>query len=186
MITDMQKRQMEKTKHIYKVYSKVLKKFKSIELGELKMLYLQDLDKYAELSAGEYGSFIVIGRKFFSLGKREMGAVIAHELGHYKKIRHYSHDRFIITNLRDEELVSYAKQGKNLPETYNHRFERLKKWCLLHEIDADNKAAKAGYGKPILNILISFAKAYEHKELHHILKEQIDDRIKNLEEKLRA
>lgn len=184
MITDLQRKQMEKTKYICKVYSKVLKKFKSIELGELKMLYLQYLDKYAILSAGEYESFMMIGKRFFSLGKGEMGAVIAHELGHYEKTRHYSRDKLIITNLRDEELVSYAKQDENLPEAYRHRFERLKKWCLLYEIDADNKAVKAGYGMPMLNILESFAKTDKYENMPKILKDQIDDRIKNLERKI--
>ncbi|MBM3199558.1 hypothetical protein FJZ53_01385 [Candidatus Woesearchaeota archaeon] len=171
--------------YIFKEYYKILKKFKNIGLEELNIMYSQEADKYAALSAGEYQSFLVIGKKFLTLSKGEMRAVIAHELGHYERLKDYSRKRFILTNLRDEEFFNYAKEGKTQGK-YKHRFDMLKKWSLLHEIDADNKALKAGYGEPMLNILKSFTNSKEFGTMHPLLKEQMMLRMKSLEDKLRC
>ncbi|MBM3199562.1 hypothetical protein FJZ53_01405 [Candidatus Woesearchaeota archaeon] len=125
------------------------------------------------------------GQGFGCLSSEELEGVVAHELGHYAHMAKGNSTDSIMRQYRWTHMSDVCCNRRlmnriltRLDKSYKRRVYRLNKWYLLSEIDADNRAAGAGYGKGLLSALKSFLyKCTANKEDTLI-------RIRSLEEKL--
>lgn len=175
-----------------KVYFKVVKNFPDIKKQEIRLEYQASVP-YAELNIinrVEYfvwnklvkDTSITIGDMFFKVNKEQRKAIIAHELGHYKRHKKYGINKIGKHIKMLQEVDAY--KGTETGETLDHRTARMVKCLIMHELYADQETVKAGYGKPLLSFLKMAGK--KHKErLPRLQKEELKLRIKNLEEKLK-
>lgn len=126
---------------------------------------------------------IIIGNLFLTLDKYQQEAVLAHELGHYKYLtKHPStmrvlrHTRWAMHN-HAYDVDEMSSLLKFFSKKHKTRIEQLKKWYLLSEMYADEWTIKTGYGEKWLDTL---------RQLRDLTpkKDEVDKRIKNLEEKI--
>lgn len=192
-----------------KYYPEISKEFSLIKDGTVKMKYgtyvsvagLSPIDDY-EFSYNARlvkKPTIITNNGFLDFDNAEKLSIIAHELGHYdfycnapslgcvkrrvlwNSIYYTDRDYFdyLLANGADIKILDYLSK-------YIHndkRKARIKKWNLLKELYADNKAIESGYGKRLLDVL---NKLYERFGLRITDKDVVLKRIKNLEEKLRV
>lgn len=186
---------------VRKSYFKVLEKFPSIKEEEIgiesagslfRPFFVLGLRMNTEkwpVSNKRPKASLVVGLQFYLLTDEEKGAAIAHELGHYI---HYVKKSYNVK--RVERMISWNKSLKmyaskslkemlDLNEREKYRFERLQKWYIMKELDADNKAINAGYGKSMFYTLKNFTeREYEH--ICPVYQKEMTMRIKNLEGKI--
>ncbi|MBM3199554.1 hypothetical protein FJZ53_01365 [Candidatus Woesearchaeota archaeon] len=151
---------------------------------------------------------LITSRLFLDFNNPERFSIIAHELGHYDffcnapsleclkrrmlwGLVHYYMDSGYFGSLYSDYLVSLSAEGMNTKildylSKYVHndkRKERIKRWNLLKEVYADNKAIDSGYGKALLDVLNNL-----HEKFGSRISENdvLSERIKNLEEKLKT
>lgn len=192
---------LEKT-GIGKTYIEVLEKFPEIRKEEigieeanslLRPFFVLGLHMNIEkwpVSDKRPKANLIVGLQFYLLADKEKEAAIAHELGHYVHNVKKSYNAKRAERMRgwNKSLKMYAskslKEMLDLDEREKHKFERLEKWYIMKEIDADNKAANAGYGKPMLLTLKKLSKnKYEH--ISPVYQKEMTMRINNLEDKIR-
>ena len=121
---------------------------------------------------------LTINEPFHELCDEEKKELIAHEIGHYKRIRN-----------RTPEKVKQAAKLEFLFGTGSYRYlvnrnkERFVKWYTLKEIDADNQILEAFPGKAFLqNLKTSYN---EYKDIMNEECKQITEaRIANLEKRI--
>lgn len=187
---------------IRKLYFKVLEKFPSIKEEEIRiknasslfrLFFVLGLRMNTEkwpLSDKRPKASLVVGLQFYLLTDEEKEAAIAHELGHYT---HHVKKVYNINRIRkfqewNKNLKMYAskslKEMLDLDKKEKHMFERLEKWYIMKELDADNKSINAGYGKSMLLTLKNLSKS-EYEHIEPVYQKEITIRIKNLEDKLR-
>ncbi|MBM3199564.1 hypothetical protein FJZ53_01415 [Candidatus Woesearchaeota archaeon] len=166
-------------------YEEVVKKFPHIKESDIKpefdpdygvcgLGYKLDLNNYHDW---ETDYLITAGYSFFEMPKDLQEGVLAHELGHYcHAAKHQNFMRFV----RHRRWINESKERltNKMPESKGtHRDTRMKRWYLLSEMHADNKAFEAGYGKQLLDAL-KFLRSTS------LVKEYVDKRIENLELRL--
>lgn len=177
-------------KNLKKVYQEVLKRFPDIKEEELELNYIKELDDYIVFSPFKgvflvrYHPTLIVGKLFLELDDKEKEAVMAHEMGHYLRIRNYSMKRIVRVMNRYESVSSYTEE-KIRDEQFKHKVERLQKFFFMFEKYSDSKAIEAGYG---VHVLSALKKVYtKHYETFPVMtKINIYQRIKNLEEKLES
>lgn len=98
---------------------------------------------------------------YFKLPFEEKLGIMAHELGH---VQHRTR------TLNPKRMYRHLKWYRNLEDAVALS-ERLKKWKLLKEIDADTQVANKGYGKGLLSFLKRISPVTQN----------LNKRIKNLE-----
>lgn len=164
----------EKLDYVRKIYQEVVKEFPDTKEDEIEIIY----NPYGDYIAG-YMTFvrdmekalgIIVGKKFFSLNGKERRGAMAHEIGH-----HETEKNFTIPRLERHRRWFWRYGRDMIPDSRPHWKERLKKWYILNEISANNKAAKTKYGKYLLSYYKKRIKP--SNEIGQIL-------IKNLEQKL--
>lgn len=188
-------------------YSALSKEFGLIRNGVVRMEYGSDVTVAGFSPIDDYEFLyntrlvkdpsITTDKNFLKFNKGERLSIIAHELGHYDfycnapsseclrrrmlwNITHYM-DRDYLDSLleggADIKVLEYLTRYKY----DDKRTARLKKWNLMKELHADNKAIDSGYGKELLSML---KKA--HKKWRSRLADEnvIIKRIKNLEYKM--
>lgn len=193
-------KEFEKTE-MEKIYPKVLEKFPEIRKEEIgtedasslfRLFFVLGLRMNTEkwpVSDKRPKASLVIGLQFYLLTDEEKEAAIAHELGHY-----IHHVKKSYNAKRVERMLGWNKSLKmysfkslkemlDLNEGEKHRFERLQKWYIMKELDADNKAINAGYGRSMLLTLKNLSES-EYEHIGPVYQKEITARIKNLEEKL--
>lgn len=150
----------EKQAEVEKTYAKVLKRFSDINETEVRVVYMPFLEEYAVLSPFDYryqlgcyaySHVLNIGELFFVFSDEEKEAVIAHELGHYRRTKNQNLNKIIREISWNNEIGTYVKNG-NINEN-KHRIERLQKWSFLSESYADNEAIKEGYQEELFSAL---------------------------------
>ena len=196
----MEEKQDSKLKELKSLYSKVVEKFPEIKESKIKLSYsglfdyvcflIIDEKKFIEEKKVVIDPSITTGPKFFDFTEEEKETSIAHEIGHYARYKKNLNKKKIKQTLKRNSTVqqyAYNSAFQLLEERgfeADHKLRRLKKWYLLEELYADNKAIEAGYGKPLLKILQKhFANYFSNLSSFH--KKELDIRIKNLEEKLK-
>lgn len=164
-------------------FSKVLKKFPDVKEGEIKIEYFPDAPEYIIFSPFEgyffrrYNPMLNIGKLFDIFSVEEQEAIMAHELGHYRRMRNKSFRKISWIVDTSTRIPSYRKAM--LTKKNKHEVQRLLKWYILFEGHADNEAVKEGYSKQLFSAL---KKAYKQKRIPILAKRGLEDRIKNLEE----
>lgn len=188
-------------------YSELSKEFGLIKNGAVRMEYGSDVTVAGFSPIDDYEFLrntrlvndprITTDKKFLKFDKGERLSIIAHELGHYDfycnapspgclrrrvlwDLTHYmDRDYFdsLLVGGADIKVLEYLAR-------YMHddkRRARIKKWNLMKELYADNKAIDSGYGKELLSML---KKAHKKWGSRLADKNIIIKRIKNLESKL--
>ena len=187
------------------LYKKVVKLIPGVEEKELRIkyskhpkldyagLFLMDEWLYTKFKIIVKRPKIGIDQKFMDLENSEQEAIIAHELGHYKRERRYNTKELKTLLTRLNKMHGLFDDRKISP----HNGARLIQWYVLHEIYADNVAIDAGYGQPLLSFLKKMYQVYETlpdflKYDQKFLSKRIEFnkkslviRIKNLEDKLK-
>lgn len=170
-----------------KIFSGVVKSFSEIKEGEIKFEYDSSLNSYAYTSFFDYSSNpkrsnprVIAGRIFSNLGDWEKEAILAHELGHYCRMKSYSAKRLERVAEWFHKACFYTIDHTRY-SILRHKIERLQKWSNLNETYADNLALKAGYGNQILQALKETYKRH-YERLSMIGKKCAEARIKHLEE----
>jgi len=183
-----------------KSYLKVVDRFENINKDDIEVVYAPEFVSLGGLMILEYevinnkltpkivddkmnlNPTLMIGEYFFNLPHNEREAIIAHELGHYHHFnKNPTLERAIKMDAR-ERAYKYLTimEQYNPDEITSHLSKQLKKWHTLHEVYADNQAAKAGYAIPSLNLIRNI---YEHNKelLADTPKKEQEARIANLE-----
>lgn len=173
-----------------KTCSNIVKNFSEIKEEELKLEYDPFANGQAFISflddnskQKRYSPIIVIGQDLLRLDDTSKEAVIAHEIGHYCRMKNYSAKRL-------ERISGWLYLASSYNEThadidyFKHKINRIQKWADMNEINADSKAFDAGYGKQVLHALKQTLDTYD-ESLSMIGKKNIIARIKNIEEKLK-
>lgn len=195
-----------RTNESYRIYSKVVNLIPDIDEKEIRVRYVYNPSKYAEISIENVGMFwymneliiaplIQTGVLFFQQDAKTQEALMLHELGHYphwKKNMNLNRIRRIIGWCIKLNLYYAEEDPLNIPDhiakTLNKKYpsiERLKKWNIMWEVQADSKVAEAGYG----NEMLEFLKKAQQRALNNksdsefleFAKQELDARIKNLE-----
>lgn len=173
-------------KELKKVYLDVVKKFPDIKPKELK-LECYPLDSTAGLLMFnflfKYEPTLIVGRFFFSLSPLEKEATIAHELGHYHRLRKYGRKKLLNTLTLNFIACNY-QENSEADERKKRFYNRVEKWYALFESYADNKAAEAGYAAGLISVLKKICQR-EGDGLQPMVKKGNLLRIGKLEEKLK-
>ncbi|MBM3199561.1 hypothetical protein FJZ53_01400 [Candidatus Woesearchaeota archaeon] len=179
---------LEKRQTLIMVYHDVAKKFKDLNVQDVTIKYAPDMDDYAVLSP--YGEdekrkkpTLFVGHLMFNLDKEEIEAVIAHELGHYVRIKNYSWEKFKKQSDWSQEIGDYTSHMLK-DEAVKHRVKRLQNWYFLIESYADKQAADKGYAKHIVSSIKKINRWHE-KEMPLLAKRNDAKRIKSLEKILK-
>ncbi|MBM3199555.1 hypothetical protein FJZ53_01370 [Candidatus Woesearchaeota archaeon] len=184
----MEENQETKIEEVKALYVKVLEKFPSLLFKEPRIDYDSSGGRYAAMSIlderGRKDPVVLVGRIFFSLEDSEKEAIFAHELGHYCTMRNYSVERLKRTSMWTYRSSFYEASHALANKRFSHEIKRLQKWTNMREIDADNKAAEAGYGKEVLQALKKTCEeSWENCSM--IGQNSLLARISNLEKKLK-
>lgn len=177
----------EKIKEMDKIYSKVVKKFPEIKKKEITLKYQAPVC-YAELRLIDPIEYFVwhklikypviaAGCMFFEVNRGEREAIIAHELGHYKRHKKSNINKIKkhINMFQEVGIYKLIETGTNP----NHKMKRMIKCLTMHELYADQEAIKAGYSKSLLSFLERILNRHED-ELSRLQREELRLRIKNL------
>lgn len=162
-------------------------------LDYYKLIIMDELVKKPTLKAGP---------DFLRFSEEEKEATIAHELGHYEhdikgmpegikrrtlwavtiRLYHQIDDPSTLDTLAGLTHIK-TESAKRILNFFNKesRFARLQKWNQMCDLDADNKAIDAGYGKGLLSAL---RKIYDKEYPRIVRPDYLLERIKNLEEKV--
>lgn len=150
-------------------YNEVVKDFQEIKEDEIEIKYdkfipiagftIIDTIKHELSGEIEFKPTLFIGPMFLMFRYEDKEAIIAHELGHYMYDKNLSHKRIDSRMRHNQELWNLESAlNNNLPNPFNeHKTKRLKQFRIAKEIYADKEAAKAGYGRKILNLYIQNA-----------------------------
>lgn len=174
------------------IYLKVVEKFPEIKKEGIKIKYDPARHGFAFIDKKYFSRLfsknlrvhatIIAGDLFFRLNYAMQEANMAHELGHYKDSARNLNPNRIIRRVRwNKEADDYEKLSKD---------KWLRKWNILQEIYADNRAAEKGYEIPLLAFLktvlekFSFFPGDYYKSI--ILTEMSTARINNLERILKT
>lgn len=186
-------------KQAYSTYFKVIGKFPEIKKDELLLGYDSSV-AYArqmfckDTSTGDtvIKALLVIGGHYFELDDGEKEAIIAHELGHYIRVKKYGLREMErkMEKLSDLfwQLELYHKRGSgesviDFSDKEKRKMERIQKCYNLHEVYADNESIARGYGKQILSALGKITKEH-YGRLTKACKEGVKARMQNLESRL--
>ncbi|MDP2908873.1 MAG: M48 family metalloprotease [Nanoarchaeota archaeon] len=164
--------------HFKKVYLEVLEKFPWVGKDEVTLKYnplifiisFLDVNPYILMGTGQLvkSPYLLVSDDFFTVFDDEQKkAIIAHELGHYKRSKDYSLEKLTMHAKFKDQLFSfyslnhdYKEMLRNSDKKLGRKIDRLEKWRLLDEMHADNKAVKAGYKEPLLSALERTLKEY--------------------------
>lgn len=174
---------MDKQKKLETIYSKVVKDFPDVDKNDIKINYdrkseycgcisIVDLSFWNWL-IGRYvwNPLLEVNPEFFMFPEDEQEAIIAHELGHYLRHRDNKHKEHKL-----KDYVNWISQYCNVDDS-RHSWDRLAKWHIMHELDADTQAALAGYGEGLLN----FFERRKFGSISSFFNNELELRIYNLE-----
>ncbi|MBM3199556.1 hypothetical protein FJZ53_01375 [Candidatus Woesearchaeota archaeon] len=159
---------------------KVTKSFEQLRENEIGIEYHPLKRSYASLAISkESNTFrMIVGNLFFELPEEEREAAIAHELGHYIRLRGRGDRNKGLMKKLNIEFMNYSLSGIAKSDL---RAERLMRRVKLSEYDADKKAVEAGYGPQLLSLLKNLViKHGSNKSMDSLMQ-----RIKTLEDKLK-
>ena len=175
--------------YIEKIFREVAKSFPELKESEVKIEYCPYQNKaagYVPLNVKETKKEpkISIGKNFSNYTSGTQKGIIAHEIGHYQTLKHWTIPRI----KRHNKWIRMFNRN-HTPYARLHWKQKLKQIYLLSEMAADNKAAKTPYGKNNLQNYrkqISQYKQFseEKKKLNKKMYENLQILAKNLEEKL--
>ncbi|MBM3199557.1 hypothetical protein FJZ53_01380 [Candidatus Woesearchaeota archaeon] len=183
-----------------RIYSKVTERLPELKKEELSLRYSENIDYVIFLMVDEkkflkenkivISPSITVGLKFLTFTEEEKESAVSHELGHYCRYKRSSPVKVEKSMLYVQVLNAYAANPKiwvleEMDYEIKHKIGRVKKWHYMQEMYADNKAFEAGYGQALLNVLKNHIATY-HDALAPVHKKELNLRINNLEEKLKA
>lgn len=183
-----------------RVYLEVLEKFPWAGEDEVTLRYnpfifiisFLDVDPYILMGAGQLvkSPYLLASDDFFTVFDDEQKkAIIAHELGHYKRSKGYSLEKLTMHAKFKEQLFSFYSLNHDYKEMLLdsdkklcQKINRLVKWRLLDEMHADDEAVKAGYKEPLLSALERTLKEYGDL-IGDQGREMVVERVKNIKKR---
>ena len=173
----------EELNYVRELYQEVVQSFPDIKEDEIEITYNPYWDSIAgywvlneEKTKKKPGIFI--GEYFFNLTREEQEGTMAHEIGHYRRVRNRT-----LKNVKRITKLEFLFSSGAFRYLTNRNKERFVKWYTMKEIDADNSVLETPYGRVFLQLLITNYNKYQ-KIMKKELKQVVEARIKNLEQKL--
>lgn len=169
-----------------RLYKEVLERFPEIKPYEISLHFQGGSGLHASMAIDRHmldfqkkvSGVLIINELFHKLSNEEKKELIAHEIGHYKRVRKKTPEK--IKKMIELEFLCTSGNYRYLR---NRNKERFVKWYMLKEMDADNCVLEAFPGRAFLQHLKTNYKEYAHM-MNKELKQVIEARIANLEEKI--